>query len=110
VTLGPGQEVNLGDFRLASNVPFVGVSGTVVGEDESPISGARVYVLKTGTSAVFSGPFVTDEQGRLALAVPRDEPITLKVQGRFLLGEASFVAGTDQPALWIVLKPIEPKI
>jgi hypothetical protein len=44
------------------------------------------------------------------LAVPRDEPITLKVQGRFLLGEASFVAGTDQPALWIVLKPIEPKI
>ena len=47
-------------------------------------------------------------QGRFTSSVPRGESITLKVQGRFVLGETTFVADTDQQELWIVLKPIKP--
>lgn len=81
VRVGEGEQVSLGDFALPSTAAFVQLSGEAVTASGSPAAGAKVYVIRPEPGfQVFSGPLVSDAQGRFTVAIPRGERVKIWVE------------------------------
>jgi hypothetical protein len=119
VLVGAGEQIALGDFTLPSAVAFVHVSGDVVTESGQPAAGAKVFLIRDDPKRfrIFSGPIVTDDQGRFIVAIAQGEHVKLTIEWprpspgipyNFDLGELpGFVADKDLQGLRIVVSPIK---
>lgn len=119
VIVGAGEQMTLGDFTLPSNTAFVHASGIAVTENGTPAASAKIFLLRDDPKhfQIFSGPILSDEQGRFIVAIPRGERVTLTVEWpRPLPGKPynwdrgklpAFVADNDLPDLRIVVSPIK---
>jgi len=68
--------------RRLSNTTFVHASGNVVTECGSPAAGAKVYLLRDHPKdhQIFSGPLLSEEQGRFTVAIPRGQRVIVTIE------------------------------
>jgi len=57
-------------------------SGNVVTEGGSPAAGAKVYLLRDHPKdhQIFSGPLLSEEQGRFTVAIPRGQRVIVTIE------------------------------